>query len=156
MILIETDETRDLRRDMVMDMQKVKTKEVWSANNWYLFFGVIFICLIIALESCAVRQFFVSSISEAIALAIVIQLPCLICLLFTTLIGDWKHRTKFTLYYCKLETGVDIDHIKKNYSVEDINSDGMLFVKKEDSHNFSSWKLLQGYNSLYEAEVKLF
>jgi len=141
---------------MGMDMSKVKTKEVWSANNWYLFWGIAFMCLIIALEGCTVRELFVAPISEAIGVGVVLQLPCLLCLLFTTLIGDWKHRKKFTLYYCKLETGVDIDHIKKNYSVEDINSNGVLFVKKENSCSFYSWKLLQGYNSLYEAEVKLF
>lgn len=141
---------------MVMDMSKVKTKEVWSANNWYLFWGMVFICLIIALEGCAVRELFIAPINEAIGVAIILQLPCFLCLWFTTLIRDWKYRKKFTLYYCKLETGVDIDHIKKNYLVVDINSNGVLFVKKEDSYNFSSGKLLQGYNSLYEAEVKLF
>ncbi len=141
---------------MEMDMSKVKTKEVWSANNWYLFWGIAFVCLIIVLEGCAVRELFVAPISEAIGVAAILQLPCLLCLLFTSLIGDWKHRKKFTLYYCKLETGVDIDYIKKNYSVEDVNSNGVLFVEKEDSSNFCSWRLLQGYNSLYEAEVKLF
>lgn len=78
------------------------------------------------------------------------------CLLFTTLIKDWKCRTKFTLYYCKLETGIDIDYIKENYSVEDIDSNGVLFVKKEDSYKFCTWSLLQGYNLLCDAEAKLF
>lgn len=86
----------------------------------------------------------------------ILQLPCLICLSFTSLIGDWKHRTKFTLYYCKLTSGVDIDYIKENYSIKDIDSNGLLFVKKEDSNNFYTWKLIQGYNSLYEVENKLF
>ena len=97
-----------------MDMSKVKTKEVWSANNWYLFYGIVFICLIIALEGCAIREFFVSPVNEAIGVAVILQLPCLICLLFTSLIGDWKHRSKFNLYYCKLATGIDIDYIKEN------------------------------------------
>lgn len=139
-----------------MDMSKVKTKEVWSANNWYLFYGIIFICLIIALEGCVIREFFVSPINEAMGIAVILQLPCLICLLFTSLIGDWKHRSKFNLYYCKLATGVDIDYIKENFSIEDIDSNAVLFVEKKDSHNFYTWKLVQGYTSLYEAETKLF
>lgn len=139
-----------------MNKDKIKTKEVWSANGWYLFWGIIFVLIFCMLEGCAIREFFVSSFEEAMALAFILQLPCLICLLFTTLIGDWTHRKKFTLYYCKLETGIDIDYIKENYSVEDINSNGVLFVDKCHSHDFGVWKLLQGYNSLYEAEVKLF
>lgn len=139
-----------------MDMSKVKTKEVWSANNWYLFYGIVFICLIIALEGCAIREFFVSPVNEAIGVAVILQLPCLICLLFTSLIGDWKHRSKFNLYYCKLATGIDIDYIKENYCIEDIDSNGVLFVEKGDSHKFCTWKIIQGYNSLYDAEIKLF
>lgn len=139
-----------------MDKDKIKVKEVWSANGWYLFYGILFVVLILLLEFCVVRQFFISPIDEAIGLAVLLQLPCLICLLLTTMIGDWIHRTKFNLYYCRLENGIDIDYIKENYSVEDINSNGVLFVDKGNSHNFCVWKLLQGYNSLYETEVKLF
>lgn len=148
--------TRVLREATIMDMSNVKTKEVWSANNWYLFYGILFICLIIALECCVIREFFVSPINEAIGVAVILQLPCFICLLFTSLIGDWVHRTKFNLYYCNLKTGVDIDYIKENYSVEDINANGVLFVEKKDSYNFCTWKLVQGYKSLYGAEEKLF
>lgn len=139
-----------------MNKDKIKTKEVWSANGWYLFWGIVFVLMICTLEGFAIREFFVSSFEEAMALAFILQLPCLLCLLFTTLIGDWIHRKKFTLYYCKLETGIDIDYIKENYSVEDINSNGVLFVDKDHSYDFGIWKLLQGYKSLYEAEVKLF
>ena len=139
-----------------MDKNKIKIKEVWSANGWYLFWGIAFILMICMLEGCVIREFFISPFEEAMALAFILQLPCLLCLLFTTLIGDWIHRKKFNLYYCKLETGIDIDYIKENYSVEDINSNGVLFVDKGHSHDFCVWKLLQGYDSLYEAEVKLF
>ena len=75
------------------------------------------------LEGCAIREFFVSSLEEAVALALIIQLPCLLCLLFATLIGDWIHRKKFNLYYCKLETGIDIDYIKENASLINIDKD---------------------------------
>ena len=63
-----------------------------------------------------------------------------------------QHTTKnywfrYLLFYmgtkhCKLETGIDIDYIKENYSVEDINSNGVLFVDKCHSHDFGVWKLL--------------
>ena len=58
--------------------------------------------------------------------------------------------------HCKLETGIDVDYIKENYSVEDINSNGVLFVDKDHGYDFVVWRLLQGYRSLDEAEVKLF
>ena len=139
-----------------MNKDKIKTKEVWSANGWYLFLGIVSVLIICMLEGYAIREFFVSSFEDAIVSAFFIQLPCLMCLLFTTLIGCWMHRKKFILYYCKLEKGIDIDYIKENYSVEDINSNGVLFVDKGHSHDFDVWNLLQGYNSLYEIEVKLF
>lgn len=138
-----------------MDKSKIKTKEVWSASNEYLFFGIIFICLIIVFEGCAIREFFVSQINEAIGTLVILQVPCFYLFCWSTIfIKDWIHRTIFTLYYCKLETEIDIDYIKANYSVEDINSNGVLFVKKEDTYNFSSWKLLQGYKSLDDVEIQ--
>ena len=51
-----------------MDKTKIKTKEVWSANKWYLFFGILFVIMIILLEICAIRQFFVTDIEEALSL----------------------------------------------------------------------------------------
>ena len=139
-----------------MNKDKIKTKEVWSANGWYLFLGIVSVLIICMLEGCAIREFFVSSFEDAIVSAFFIQLPCLMCLLFTTLIGCWMRRKKFTLYYCKIEKGIDIDYIKENYSVEDINSNGVLFVDKDHSYDFVVWRLLQCYRSLDEAEVKLF
>ena len=139
-----------------MNKDKIKTKEVWSANGWYLFLGIVSVLIICMLEGCAIREFFVSSFEDAIVSAFFIQLPCLMCLLFTTLIGCWMRRKKFTLYYCKLEKGIDIEYIKDNYSVKDINSNGVLFVDKDHSYDFVVWRLLQGYRSLDEAEVKLF
>lgn len=139
-----------------MDKEKIKIKEVQSANGWYLFCGILFVIMIVFLEIAAIRQFFISHIDEAITSLFLLQLPCLLCLLFTTMIGDWIHRTKFNLYYCRLENGIDINYIKENYSVEKINANGVLFVDKENSHNFCVWSLLQGYDSLYKMEVELF
>ena len=139
-----------------MDKNKVETREVWSANWWYLFFGIIFVLIIIMLEGCVIREFLIKPFREAIGLAVILQLPCLLCLLFTQMIKMWKERTKFNLYYCKLETGTDIDYIKENYSVKDISPRGILFVEKEDTYNFSTWKLLQGYEYMFQVEEKLF
>lgn len=139
-----------------MDKKKIKIKEVQSANRWYLFYGILFVIMIMFLEIAAIRQFFISPIGEAITLLFLLQLPCLLCLLFTTMIGDWIHRTKFNLYYCRLENGIDINYIKENYSVKKINANGVLFVDKKNSHNFYVWSLLQGYDSLYKMEVELF
>jgi len=51
-----------------MDKTKIKTKEVWSANKWYLFFGILFVIMIILLEICAIRQFFITDTEEALVL----------------------------------------------------------------------------------------
>lgn len=139
-----------------MDKTKIKTKEVWSANKWYLFFGILFVVMIILSEIGAIRQFFVTDIEEALVLFLILQLPVMICLLLTTMIGDYIHREKFNIYYCKLENGIDIDYIKENYCIEDINENCVLFVDKSNDYNFCVWKLMQGYDSLYQAEIKMF
>lgn len=139
-----------------MDKTKIKTKEVWSANKWYLFFGILFVIMFILLEICAIRQFFVTDTAEALVLLFILQLPAMFCLLLTTIIGDYIHREKFNIYYCKLENGIDIDYIKENYCIEDINESCVLFVDKDNDHNFCVWKLIQGYDSLYQAEIKMF
>lgn len=110
----------------------------------------------VLLETCAIREFFVSDIEQALGLLFILQLPVIICLLLTTMIGDYIHREKFNIYYCKLENGIDIDYIKENYCIEDINESCVLFVDKGNDHNFYVWKLIQGYNSLYQAEIKMF
>ena len=137
-----------------MDKTKIKTKEVWSANKWYLFFGILFVIMIILLEICAIRQFFITDTEEVLVLFFLLQLPVMLCLLLTTMIGDYIHREKFNIYYCKLENG--IDYIKENYCIEDINESCVLFVDKGNDHNFCVWKLMQGYDSLYQAEIKMF
>ena len=113
-----------------MDKTKIKTKEVWSANKWYLFFGILFAIMTILLEICAIRQFFIIDIEEALVLFFLSQLPVMLCLLLTTMIGDYIHREKFNIYYCKVENDIDIDYIKENYCIEDINENCVLFVDK--------------------------
>lgn len=139
-----------------MDKAKIKTKEVWSANKWYLFFGILFVVMTILLEIGVIRQFFVIGTEEALVLFFILQLPAMICLLLTTMIGDYIHREKFNIYYCKLENDIDIDYIKENYCIEDINENCILFVDKGNNHNFCVWKLIQGYDLLYHAEIKMF
>lgn len=139
-----------------MDKTKIKTKEVWSANKWYLFTGILFAIMIILMEICAIRQFFITDIEEALPLFFIGQLVVMPCLLVTTGIGDYIHRVKFNIYYCKLENGIDIDYIKENYCIEDINENCVLFVDKGNNHNFHVWKTMQGYKSLYQAEIEMF
>lgn len=125
---------------------KNETKEVWSANKWYLFFGILFVIMFILFEMGVIRQFFMTDIEEALVLLLILQLPAMICLLLTTMIGDYIHREKFNIYYCKLENGIDIDYIKENYCIEDINESCVLFVDKGNDHNFCVWKLMHGEN----------
>ena len=135
----------------MLDKNKIKTIEVWSANKWYLFFGVLFVIFFILLEFTAIKEVFISTDKgEAFGILFILQIPALVCLLFTTMIGDYKHRTKFNIYYCKLEKGIDIDYIRKNYCIKDINTRDMLFVDKEDDYNFGTWGLLHDCNSLYK------
>ena len=61
-----------------MDKTKIKTKEVWSANKWYLFFGILFVIMIILLEICAIRQFFITDTEEALVLFFLLQLPVML------------------------------------------------------------------------------
>lgn len=140
-----------------MNKDRVKTTEVWSANKWYLVCGMSFTILIVLLESVAVRELFVSDDKmEAVILLFVFQLPVLICLLFTTTIRDYIHRTKFNIYCCELKNGIDIDYIRENYCIEDINKSYVLFVDKGNDHNFCVWSLMQGYDSLYQMEIEMF
>lgn len=128
-----------------MDKKKIEVQEVCSANKWYLIIGIIFSIVAICLEICVIRIFFISQFVNAITMAFLLQIPCLLCLLLIKImIEAWIHRTKFNLYYCKLENGIDIDYIKNNYSVEKISSEGILFVEKKDSSNYASWALLNG------------
>jgi len=135
--------------------RKIYTKEVCTANNLYLFLGVISITLITIIECLVIRNFFVKPIDEAILLAILLQLPCALCSLFAILIHAWKYRTDFTIYYSKMETGVDIDYIKENYCVKDIDMYGIVFVKKEDSGNFDIWEIFQGYDDISDFGEKI-
>ena len=119
-------------------------------------FGILFAIMTILLEICAIRQFFITDIEEVLVLLFLSQLPVMLCLLLTTMIGDYIHREKFNIYYCKVENDIDIDYIKENYCIEDINENCVLFVDKGNDHNFCVWKLIQGYDSLYQAEIKMF
>lgn len=139
-----------------MDTNKIKTKEVWSANKWYLFFGVLFAILAMLLELSAITNFIGTDKKvEAIALFLILQIPAMFCLLLTTMIKDYIHRVKFNIYCCKLED-MDITYIRENYCIEDIDERYVLFVDKENDYNFSVWKLLHGCDSLYQTVTVMF
>ena len=139
-----------------MDTNKIKTKEVWSANKWYLFFGVLFAILALLLELSAITNFIGTDKKvEVIALFLILQIPAMFCLLLTTMIMDYIHRVKFNIYCCKLED-MDITYIRENYCIEDIDERYVLFVDKENDYNFSVWKLLHGCDSLYQTVTAMF
>lgn len=142
--------------DKKLDTNKIKTKEVWSANKWYLFFGVLFAILTLLLEISTISNFITSdSKIEAGVLFLILQIPAMFCLLLTTMINDYTHRVKFNIYCCKLED-MDIAYIRENYYIEDIDEKYVLFVDKENDHNFSIWKFLHGYDSLYQTVAVMF
>ncbi len=139
-----------------MDTNKIKTKEVWSANKWYLFFGVLVTILTLLLEVSTISNFITSNSKiEAGVLLLILQIPAMFCLLLTTMINDYIHRVKFNIYCCKLED-MDITYIRENYCIEDIDERYVLFVDKENDYNFSVWKLLHGCDSLYQTVTVMF
>lgn len=147
----------ELNKTEFFNENKVKTKEVYSANKLYLFFGLLSVSMIIIMEFVAIREIIIADDKiEACCLAMFLQVPVLLCLLLSTTIGDYIHRVKFNIYYCKLENGIDIEYIRENYYIEDINEKCVLFVDKENDRNFCVWKLFQGYDFLYQAEIKMF
>lgn len=148
---------KELNKTEFFNENKVKTKEVYSANKLYLFCGLLSVLMIIILEFVVIRKIIISDDKiGACYFAIFLQVPVLLCLLLSTTIGDYIHRVKFNIYYCKLENGIDIEYIRENYCIKDINEKCMLFVDKGNEHNFCVWKLFQGYDSLYQVEIKMF
>lgn len=142
--------------DKKLDTNKIKTKEVWSANKWYLFFGVLVTILTLLLEVSTISNFITSNSKiEAGVLFLISQIPAMFCLLLTTMINDYIHRVKFNIYCCKLED-MDITYIRENYCIEDIDERYVLFVDKENDYNFSVWKLLHGCDSLYQTVTVMF
>lgn len=142
-----------------MEESKIKNKEVWSANKWYLIVGIIFALMTILLETVSIKTFFLASSNDkthAFILTILQQIPVFVCALYANMISDYVHRVKFNIYYCKLENGIDINYIKENFCITWINEHGVLFVDKENAQNFCIWKKLQGYDSLYQIKTEMF
>ena len=146
---------KELNKTEFFNENKVKTKEVYSANKLYLFCGLLSVSMIIILEFVAIREIIIADDKiEACCLAIFLQVLVLLCLLLSTTIGDYIHRVKFNIYYCKLENGIDIEYIRENYYIEDINEKCVLFVDKENDRNFCVWKLFQGYDFFVSSRNK--
>ena len=121
----------------------VKSVEVWSATKSYLIQGILGVVFAVLLELLAIRQIVIGPKSEGIGLAIILQLPVLICLLLSSLIRNYKYRKKFNLYYCELDNA-DIKEIKRDYYICEICGHAVLFCEKKDIHNYSIYKILQG------------
>ena len=135
----------------MLDENKVASKQVWSANLFYLISGIVSIVLIAAVEIAAVINIVINKNKPgAISCAAILQILVLLLLLFTTTIGDYVHRKQFLMYCCMLDSlsGTDIHDIKINYHVVDLNENYILYIDKKDFHNFNVWKLYQGYDDL--------
>ena len=138
---------------------KIKVAEVQSATISYLIIGVFAIVFAIATETIVPIFLLCNnhSIGECIGLMVILQFPVMVfSLLFSTSIKYWRNRTKFKLYFCRFDSGIDINYIRENFYIADIDSHAVLFVDKEDQRNYLTWKLYQGYDSLYKTEVYLF
>lgn len=127
---------------------KIEIEEVESANKLYLLFGMVYAILFVILEFVSIREFFVSSnTGEALGMFAVVQLPGIITLVgANVLINSYIHRKKFNLYCCNLENGIDIEYIKENYYIKNINEEKIFFIDKNSENNYNSWKLMHKYD----------
>lgn len=127
---------------------KIEIEEVESANKLYLLFGMVYAILFVILEFVSIREFFVSSnTGEALGIFAVVQLPGIIVLVgANVLINSYIHREKFNLYCCKLENGIDIEYIKENYYIKNINEEKIFFIDKNSENSYNSWKLMHKYD----------
>lgn len=123
---------------------KIEIEEVESANKLYLLFGMVYAILFVILEFVSIREFFVSSnTGEALGIFAVVQLPGIIALVgANVLINSYIHREKFNLYCCNLENGIDIEYIKENYYIKNINEEKIFFIDKNSENSYNSWKLM--------------
>ena len=134
---------------------EVKTIEVCSADKRYLIVGVIFTILVVILECLAIREFFVDDLVEATFSFFLLQIEVMLCLLQAYFLKLYMQRKNFNIYYCEFKNGIDINDIKENYEIEFIDLKQIVFVDKENSEFFSSWKMMNGYK-LNENETEFF
>ena len=132
-------------------IKNCKVKQVTSANKLYLFVGLMSILFIIILEAFCIYEFKINSYDE-LGLILLLQIPVLMCLLMSTTLKDYMHREIFNLYLAELNSGLDIDYIKDNYIIVNINEYFVLFVEKDDENLYYVWKLFHDDN-LYRLYV---
>ncbi len=135
----------------------IKRVNVCSANKFYLFGGIIFIALIICLEIVSISQFFTDNkLINSISIAVLLQIPALLCILGSTMLIDYIHRQNFFIYCCELNDNTNISYIKNKYNVKLISTNYIIFVDNKDSHNFNVWNLFYSYESADELNQKVF
>lgn len=131
-------------------MKNVKKKTVCSATKKYVWTGILFAILIIALEIAGIYQLFVSPLKESLPLIVLVQLPAAICLLFSySYIAAWKNKQEFIIYYSSLSRDTDLDEIIDKYEIMDISPSHIVFVDKENSNSFCDWKISNNVESLF-------
>lgn len=130
-----------------MNLDRVKKIEVMSATLKYLIFGIVAIICAIALEVSGIYNIVISAhtpdLSSSIVIIFILQIPVLLCLMFTILIKCYKNKTKFELFLCDLEDVHDFEFLKQNYYLVNINERQVLFCRQAFSDCAEDWKVLQ-------------
>lgn len=136
-------------------MEKVKVTQVQSATLKYLIIGIVAALVMLAFEIVIPCILYWQKRDDILGIFIIMQMPALIALLFTTFIKDWKNREVFNLYFVRLQDA-NTAYIKENFFIVQIDNYGILFVEEKDYHNYHIWRILQGYDHLRQTELFVF
>lgn len=122
-------------------INNIEAREVCTANEIDLFVGVTFFILAIIIEITVVSKVFIYPIKEILPCVIIYRLLALDILWISVCeIKNWFHRIKFTIYHCKINNELDIDYIKENFLICEIDENNIEFTNKENKNNYSIFK----------------
>lgn len=129
---------------MKNDESEVKIKEVWSADGWNLLVGILCIVPAVLTEIYAVESSACYYNMPAHNLPFVFLQGAVISFLcfMMMMIKDYFYRTKFNIYCCKSNAGMDVNYIGKKYCIEYADNEYVLFVDIKNHNNFRKWMLL--------------
>lgn len=137
-------------------ISNLKLKEVWSANEWDLLMGMLYIIPIISIEICAMEIFACDNDTPIYdILFFFLQSTVIVFFHFTTvMIKSYFRRTKFKLYCCKPDAGMNVDYIREKCYIEYYDDEYVLFVDKENHNHFREWTILS-YAFILPPQTKL-
>jgi len=113
------------------------------------------ILLFVATEITVISGLITELNGESIGLAVLLQIPAFIALLFSTSLKSYRNRKLFTIYFARLED-VDISFIKANYAVHFIDTYGVVFTNSEDIDLWHDFSLFTKINYSKDVEEQLF